>query len=209
MRAWYFSNLDRKLRYEDGRSIKIGATHKHSGKVVLCQSGLHASMRAFDALKWAPGPVLWRVECAGDMVYDFDKLACSERKYIDCGMDISEMLNAYARWCAASVMHLWDCPDIVKSYLLTGDNSIWKSSFDAVFSSSKSAAQYSALAAIQYEAPQDSAWYASRSATRASGCNKTEQFFEKMCESFLIGNTVELETKMYELGLLSFTDFDQ
>ena len=41
----------------------------------------------------------------------------------------------FARWCALQVIHLWDCPEIVRLYLETGDESIraaaWVAAGDA------------------------------------------------------------------------------
>lgn len=39
---WYFSAEDCKLRYNDGRLIEVGITHKVDCLPVLCERGLHA-----------------------------------------------------------------------------------------------------------------------------------------------------------------------
>ena len=50
-RAWHF--VGKKLR--DGRPIPAdGVKLRHTGPVVMCKSGLHASLHPFDALKYAP-----------------------------------------------------------------------------------------------------------------------------------------------------------
>ena len=96
---YYFSKTDKKLRYNDERVIKEGITHKVEGELELCQNGLHASERALDALKYAPGPYLWIVELGGDIVKGDDKCCARERKYIK-GFDASESLREFARKCA-------------------------------------------------------------------------------------------------------------
>ena len=53
MKAFYFSRLDKKLGFDDGRVIRTGLTHKISTKenpLELCNWGLHASVRPLDAL---------------------------------------------------------------------------------------------------------------------------------------------------------------
>lgn len=35
--------------------------------------------------------------------------------------DVTEELRAWARWCALQVADLWDCPDVVRRYLETGE----------------------------------------------------------------------------------------
>jgi len=56
--AWYFASEDRKLRYGDNRAIVIGEAHRVRGALALCKHGLHASVRAIDALSYAP-PESW------------------------------------------------------------------------------------------------------------------------------------------------------
>lgn len=47
----------------DGRPIPaIGEWLVHDGPVAICNSGLHASRHPRDALEYAPGPLLHKVE---------------------------------------------------------------------------------------------------------------------------------------------------
>ena len=79
MKAWYFSAEDRCLRYGDGRLIKPGTTHKVDCDPALCNAGLHASVNIMDALGYAPGPILWRVQLGGTIVTGGDKACATER----------------------------------------------------------------------------------------------------------------------------------
>ena len=58
-----------------------------------------------------------------------------------------EETGQFTRWCALQVVHLWDCPDVVKRYLETGDEGL------------RDAARTTALAA---------AWGAAQDAARAA-----------------------------------------
>jgi hypothetical protein len=124
MKAWYFSNECKKLRYHDNRKIELGVTHKVDCKPVLCESGLHASKRLIDALEYAPGPILWRVELGGEIEVGDDKVVATERTYIDGGIDVTECLRRFARMCALDVVHLWGAPDVVIEYLKTGNEEL-------------------------------------------------------------------------------------
>lgn len=93
----------------------------HSGPIVPCQSGLHASVRLIDALKYAPGGTLCRVACSGTVVQEADKVAASRRVILWRLTDTDEILRSFARQCALDVAHLWDMPVIVLEYLETGD----------------------------------------------------------------------------------------
>lgn len=123
MKAWYFSKTDRRLRYDDNREIALGITHAVGGPLRPCEHGLHGSARLIDALRYAPGPIVWEVELSGEIAehQDGDKCAATERTYLRGGIDVSEILRAFSRWAALSVASLWNMPNIVRRYLETGD----------------------------------------------------------------------------------------
>ena len=123
MRAWHFIPAGRRLRYGDGATVAPGYVNTWDGPLVLCRSGLHASVRAIDALKYAPGAIVCRVEMGGDVVVGDDKLVASSREVLWMA-DATECMRHFARLCALDVIHLWDAPAVVKRYLRTGDESI-------------------------------------------------------------------------------------
>ncbi len=79
MTAFWFCPIDGKLGYGDGRKPRVGSTHKVDGDIQPCKNGLHSSKRLIDALKYAPGHVLYLVEEGGTVVYGEDKLVSSSR----------------------------------------------------------------------------------------------------------------------------------
>jgi len=127
VKGWWFTTTERKLLNNDGRKIKLGITHKVKGEIIPCKYGLHLSPRIIDALAYAPGPVIYKVEGSGTIIphgEPVDKYACSHRTYLDGGIDISNVLRKFADLCALDVIHLWDAPDVVVKYLKTGDESL-------------------------------------------------------------------------------------
>lgn len=92
----------------------------HDGPAVLCESGLHASRRPWDALQYAPGAVLCLVEIA-DIAEEREEQLVARRRRIVRRVDLTDDLRAFARQCARDVLHLWDAPDVVRRYLETGD----------------------------------------------------------------------------------------
>ena len=124
MKAWYFSSEDRRLRHGDGREIRLGETHEVSGEIEMCKNGLHASKKAIDALYYAPGPIVYRVELSGEIKKGEDKLVAQKRTYLSGGIDVSEILRKFARMCALDVVDMWEAPEVVIRYLKTGDKSI-------------------------------------------------------------------------------------
>ena len=147
MKAWYFSNADKKLRYGDNREIKLGETHEVKGDPILCEHGLHGSVKILDALQYAPAPIVWRVELSGKMDKGVDKIAAQKRTYIEGGIDISDTVNEFARWCALQVIDFWDAPNVVVEYLKTRDDKIRAAAWAAACTSAKAAADAAVRAA--------------------------------------------------------------
>ena len=153
MKAWHFSNINHTLRYDDNRKIVLGETLEVDCEPILCEQGLHGSIRIIDALQYAHGPVTWKVNITGDVVKGDDKICGQRRKAIAGGIDITDTLREFARWCALQVIHLWDAPDIVKEYLKTGDEKIraaaWAAACDAAWDATWAAARDAARAAAR------------------------------------------------------------
>ena len=79
IRAHHF--VGDKLR--DGRPVPTdGEWLVHDGPVKMCESGLHASRHPFDALMYAPGPVLGLVDCDEIDAEENDKLVCRRRRIV-------------------------------------------------------------------------------------------------------------------------------
>ena len=177
--GWYFSKESRLLRYGDGREIALGVTHIVEPPIELCERGLHASVRAIDALEYAPGPIVWRVELSGEIKAGDDKCVATHRKYVGGGVDASSVMRAFARRCALDVAHLWDMPPIVRTYLETGDESIravakaaaWDAARDSAWDAARAAAWDAARAAAwdaAWDAARAAAWDAARAVAKAA-----------------------------------------
>ena len=184
---WHFVRVDDngtpRLGYGDGREVRVGETLRVEGEPVLCERGLHASKRLYDALGYARGDKLslCRVALGGTVLHDDDKSVGTERTVIAMlDADTTEkLLRDFARWCALQVIHLWDAPDVVRQYLETGDESLraaardaaWAAAWDAARAATRAAAWDAAWAAAwdaAWDAARDAAWAAARAAARAA-----------------------------------------
>src|SRR5574337_1067551 len=171
LKAWHF--VGKTLR--DGRAVpKDGVKLVYDGPVVPCKSGLHASRHPFDALRYAPGPVLCLVECGGIIVphgNPEDKIACSERTII-ARMDATPMLRYFARQQALSMLYLYPGdPDPRVLDWLMGDDAAWSAAESAARSAAESAAWSAAWSAAELaaeSAAESAAWSAARSAARSA-----------------------------------------
>jgi len=172
--GWWFSKK-RKLANGDGRNIEIGKTHTVTGKIVPCRHGLHLSKNIIDALRYAPGNIIYKVRGHGVIIpHDGDKFACSKRTYIAGGISIEEVLRRFARSCAMDVISMWDAPEVVIQYLKSGKEDLrdaakdaaWYAAYAAAWYAAKDAA-YAALYAAK-DAAKDAAWYAANAAANAA-----------------------------------------
>jgi len=153
--GWHFLYDDGKLRDRrfpppDGEWLSV------DGYIQLCSRGLHASERIIDALKFAPGSVICRVELRGDIQesYRRDKLVARERRilwHLNAKVG-SRVLHEFSRWAALQVIDLWDAPSVVRDYLETGNESL------------RHASGYASGFAARVGEPQAAAWYATRTA---------------------------------------------
>jgi hypothetical protein len=169
IKAWHFAGP----HLRDGRPLpKDGEWLIHEGEVVICQTGLHASRRVIDALQFAPGSTICRVSCRKVVTgHKNDKLVCRERR-IDWRIENGdEVLRAFARKAALSVIHLWNAPDIVRKYLETGDESLRDAARDAAWATAWATAWDAAWAAAwatARDAARDAAWDAAWAAAWAT-----------------------------------------
>jgi len=79
--AWHFLAADRRMAHEN-EIVKPGYIYTCDGDLRLCESGLHASVRAIDAICYAPGPTVCRVRCSGEIIHGDDKLVSRNREVL-------------------------------------------------------------------------------------------------------------------------------
>jgi hypothetical protein len=164
MKAWHF--VGETLR--DGRPVPAdGEWLKHDGELEMCKSGLHASVRLIDALQYAPGNTICRVELDGEIVEDDDKVVATRRRIL-WRVDGEELLQEFARWCALQFIHLWDAPDVVREYLETGREDL------------RSAAKAAASAAAKWDAAWSAAWDAASDAASDAARDAQNTKLEQM-----------------------------
>lgn len=98
MLAWHFLSEDKRLGYGDGRLVEVGQTLKCKGKPALCKNGMHGSVRLIDALRYANGPIVCRVEIEGNVIENTDKL-CGRRRTVLWMLDATNILHEFACAC--------------------------------------------------------------------------------------------------------------
>jgi hypothetical protein len=180
MIAWHFLKSDRKLAYPPHTPVFTGQRLTvDPDRMELRVYGLHASERALDALKYAPGPIVCRVRLGGRILTGEDKLCASERTVIAMA-DATGTLRAFARACALDVIDNWNAPAVVREYLETGNEDLRIAAWSAASAaesaaesvarsvarsaaSARSAAWSAAGAAAAAEASESAAWSAARS----------------------------------------------
>ena len=97
--GWHFLPADRRLRWGSREVVEAGRTYRAEGPLVMCRNGMHASKRALDALQYAPGPVVSRVELLGERLDASDKSCARERSVLWIA-DAATVLHEFA--CAVA-----------------------------------------------------------------------------------------------------------
>ena len=161
-------------RLRDDRPVPpVGEWLTHDGDVIMCESGLHASETPYDALQYAPGPMLHQVELDGIACTHRDKVVAKRRKIV-ATIDATDLMRTFARKQALTCIHLWDCPAITREYLETGREDIRSAAWNAARGATRRAtvwgsaawgsaawrAAWSAARSVAQSAAADSAWRA-------------------------------------------------
>ena len=176
--GWHFA----AATLRDGRPLpKRGDILTHDGPVVPCESGLHMSVRAIDALTHAPGAMVARVRISGEVVaHGNDKWAASRREMLTDYVDATRVLHEFGCWCATNAMDVCEARGVavdprsrnavvVKRRWLDGKataedlaaarDAAWDPAWAAARAAARDAARAAAWAA---------AWAAARDAARAA-----------------------------------------
>ena len=98
--AWHFIRNDFKLRYGDDRTVRRGEVLCVTGEPKMCNNGMHGSLRALDALRYAPGTIVCRTVHSGLLIFGGDKLVSQCREVVWMA-DATEAIVVFAKWCAA------------------------------------------------------------------------------------------------------------
>ena len=169
MLAWHFMSKDKRLGYDDGRLVEVGVPLECKGKPALCVNGLHGSARLIDALKYANGPIVCRVEIEGDVIEGKNKL-CGRRRTVLWMLDATDILHEFACRCAEDALALVARPDAriveaiaAKRRWLKGE--ITDGELDAAWDAARDAARDAEAAAL---AARAAAQTAARAAARAT-----------------------------------------
>lgn len=206
MLAWHFLPQDRRLRYPPHTLVEPGQTLRVDPPIKLCERGLHASVRALDALKYAPGPVVCRVRLGGQIKIDDDKAVATERTCLWMA-DATQVLHEFACWCAEEALlreraagrepdprswaaietkRRWLHGEATEAELAAASEAAWAAAWAAVNAAARVAAEAAALAADRAAvnaaalvADRAIVWFAAWDAARAAQNAKLEEMLEE------------------------------
>ena len=160
--AWHFVRDD-GTRVQDGVRETIGKTYRAVGPLRMCENGMHASERIIDALTYASGARLRRVECWGAIERVTDKLVCRYRKplwEIDATMILHRFALAEAarelRKAKVTDKRCWAALEVKKRWLAhkaTDDElaAAWAAAGAAAWDAAGAAANKRLTAAVERE----------------------------------------------------------
>jgi hypothetical protein len=160
-----------RLPHNDGRIVKTGETLSVEGEIVICRRGLHASVEALDALRYAPGETVCRVEVWGNLQREEDKIVGRHRRVLWMA-DASTALRLFACDCAEELFRVakWTDPRSLNAIRVARLYATGKTT-DAELTAARDAARDAAWAAaraaaraVARDAAWDAAWDAARDA---------------------------------------------
>ncbi len=177
--GWHFMEGSRLLRYGDGRKPRKGRILRVSDNkpLEMCVYGLHASPTVYDALHYAPGSTLCRVELIGPRMDQDDKSVAYARRLITWA-DASSMLRLWACWCVRQVWHLLtdersrEAVRVAERYARNEASNeeltAARAAARAAAGDAARAAAWDAVWAAAGVAARDAVWAAARAAARAA-----------------------------------------
>lgn len=103
--AWHFVAVDTAGNpvQRDGKPALARGVERHDGALELYASGLHAAVKPLDALAYAPGAIVRRVEYGGKVLRCDDRLVCTRRRIL-WQANATATLRLFAVWCARSAL---------------------------------------------------------------------------------------------------------
>jgi uncharacterized protein involved in type VI secretion and phage assembly len=112
---------------------------------------MHGSKRLIDALSYAPGNIVCRVELIPPFIHDIDKTVARGRKVLRMA-DATNVLHEFACRCAEDALSLVDNPDersvaVIKAKRDWVAGKISRNSFDAAARAARAAARDAPYAA--------------------------------------------------------------
>ena len=181
MLAWHLLSEDKRLGYGDGRLVEVGQTLECEGKPELCSNGMHGSARLIDALHYASGPIVCRVEIEGDVIEDEDKL-CGRRRTVLWMLDATRILHEFACRCAEDALALVEQPDersvaAIEAKRAWLDGKITDEELDAASAAARAVARavaWSAAEAVARAVARAAAWSAADAAARDASRSAAE-----------------------------------
>lgn len=157
--AWHFLQENRRLQFAPHTIVAPGKTLSAKGKLVMCENGMHASKRIRDALMFAPGPIVCRVELSGEILHDSDK-SCARNRRVLWMLDATNILHEFACRCATDALALVETPDPRSVAAVAAKRAWLRDEIDD--------AELAAARAAAWAATRDAARAAARGATRAA-----------------------------------------
>ena len=97
--GWHFTRVGGWLGNNDPRQVRVGETLTVDGELQTGEHGLHFSERVIDALRYAPGSQLWRVEGSAELLGHGICCGYSRTALEDYG-DVLSLIVEFASWCA-------------------------------------------------------------------------------------------------------------
>jgi len=168
--AWHF--VGDTLR--DGKPIpQDGIWLHHLSTCVMCESGLHASRRILDALVYAPGATICRVECADIVGEEKNKLVAKSRKIL-WRINGEEVLRAFAEQLSLSSLSPRVPRHPVGRFVIKDSTLVWYKAGPSSWSAANCAVRNKCWGVCWNERTSNKMWDAARNVEDESNATLTQ-----------------------------------
>jgi hypothetical protein len=174
MEAWKFLRDDNRSGHGTESAWSVGEIRTHKGKVDLCRSGYHASLKPHQALEYAQGGKLARVRLSGEIERGEDKV-CAETCEILEIRDVTNVLHEFACCVAETALGMagvedersWNAIEAKRAWL-RGEISLDDLSAARAAWSAADSTAWSAADSTAWSAADSTAWSAARAAAESA-----------------------------------------
>ncbi len=146
-----------------------GQWKTHKGKLILCESGFHASKLLFDAINYVTPGIICLVEYDGEIIKGDDKFVCERMRVVKTFRFTNRKVVEWSIYCAKLCLKNFekDFPKDKKPRLAIKAAEAWLKNHTKKNKYAAESAAESAESAVWYAA-KSAAWYAAESAKSAA-----------------------------------------
>ena len=165
--GWKILRKGNKSQYNDFKWRK-NKWYKHDDKLIICESGFHASKELVSAMSYLTPGIIAKVEYKGEVIEEYDKFVASEMRVVKTYKPTKKQMVEWSIYCARQCLKEWNKYDKSDKRPLKAIQAA-EAWLENPTQKNKSAAKSAALASeLAARSAASSSWSVARSAASSS-----------------------------------------